>query len=90
MNAVLGDDKLTSDMVSEVRLDLFETIEEITSATGLLRESCNDFDNDNLGGATMCANDALEIVARMETRMSEIAARLATWIEFAEKEGGAS
>lgn len=88
MSAVLGKDRLTSDMVREVRLDLFETLEEIGSATGLLRESCDDFDHHSTLGATMCANDALEIVARMETRMSEIAARLAAWIEFAEQEGG--
>jgi len=85
----LGDDRLTSDMVREARLELFEAMEEICQATGLLREAYNDLDyNNSLGSARLCADDALEIVARMEAKFSEIAATLASWISYAEEEGG--
>ena len=79
---------MTSDMVREARLDLFDVIEEITQATGLLRESYMDFDQNSEVGAVMCANDALEIVARIESELSLIGVRLAGWIEFFEKGEG--
>ena len=87
MSPDLAADPITSDLVREARLELFETIEEISSATGLLRESYNDLDdNNNLLSATMTANDALEIIASLETKFSQIAASLASWIEYAENE----
>ena len=91
MSNDLGNESITSDMVREARLELFEAMEEICEATGLLRESCNDLDFCNsLGSAKLCADDALEIVSRLEAKFSDIAATLSKWIACAEEEGGAA
>ena len=84
----VNDNSMTSDMVREARLDLFDVIEEISQATGLLRESYIEFDGNCEVGAVMCANDALEIVARIESELSLIGVRLAGWIEMFEKGEG--
>lgn len=87
----MSEEAITSDIVREARLGLFECIEEISGATGLLRESIDDLDNGNsVIGAALCADDALEIISRMETKFSEIAAELAKWIAYAQQEGGAA
>lgn len=68
----------------KVRQDLADSVEDIGSALGLLRESINDTDSGNLGGGQMCASDALEILSTLETRFSQMAASLATWSNLEE------
>lgn len=65
----------------EVRDQLADTLEDIGSAMGLLRESSDDADRGNVPGAKMCASDALEIISGLESRFSVIAAYLANWSE---------
>jgi len=64
-----------------VREQLADTIEDIGSALTLLREGIGDAERGNLGGGKLCGSDALEILAGLETRFSEMAARLAMWTE---------
>jgi hypothetical protein len=83
-----GDPASGGDLVRNARLELFESIEEIAQATGLLREAYNDLESNNsLSSAKLCADDALEIVSRLEAKFSGIAANLAKWIAF-EEDGG--
>ena len=83
VKAVLNDDLLAFVRTDAraVRKDLADTIEEIGQAMGLLREAVDDADRDNLGGAQMCGSDALEILAGLETRFSQMAAKIARWSE---------
>lgn len=66
---------------NQIRKDLADTLEEIGSAMGLLRESADDLANGNLPGSVMCASDALEILSGLETTFSSLAARTATFSE---------
>lgn len=66
---------------SEVRAGLADTIEEMGSAMCLLRESVNDSINGNIPGAILCASDALEIISSLETRFSQLSARLAIFTD---------
>lgn len=66
---------------NQVRKDLADTIEEIGQAMGLLRESDDELQNGNHGGAFMCASDALEILSSLEATFSALAARLAIFSE---------
>lgn len=68
-------------MPREVRDQLADTLEEIGSAMGLLREAADDVNRGNVSGGKMCASDALEIISGLESRFSVIAAYLANWSE---------
>lgn len=70
----------------EVRCELAETIEDIGSAMSLLREATNDTESGNLIGGKLCGSDALEILSSLETRFSQMAAKLATWTESSNNE----
>ena len=63
--------------------ELADTIEDIGAAMGLLREAVDDTERGNLGGGKMCGSDALEILSNLETRFSQMAAKLAIWSECA-------
>ena len=63
----------------EIRGELGDTIEDIGSAMGLLREAINDTTAGALQSGKMCGNDALEIISSLEIRFSNIAAKLARW-----------
>lgn len=65
----------------EVRDQLADTIEEIGSAMGLLREADDDVKRGNVTGGKMAASDALEIISTLESNFSVIAAYLARWSE---------
>jgi hypothetical protein len=64
---------------SQIRADLCDSIEDIGSAMGLLRESITDADSGSLQSAQLCAADALEIIAALSSKFSELADSLATW-----------
>lgn len=66
---------------NQIRKDLADTIEEIGQAMGLLREADDDQANGNHAGACICASDALEILSRLETTFSALAARTARFSE---------
>ncbi len=65
----------------EVRKQLADTIEEIGSAMGLLREASDDVKRGNVVSGKMSASDALEIISNLESTFSVIAAYLARWSE---------
>jgi hypothetical protein len=64
-----------------VRLTLTETIEDIGTVMTLLREADTDDTSGNLSGSRIVASDALEILSSLETKFSEMAARLARYSE---------
>lgn len=70
----------------EVRIELTDSIEDIGNAMCLLREAIGDTERGNLASGKMCGSDALEILAQLETRFSQMAAKLAIWSEGAEGE----
>ena len=72
--------KAESTIPAIVRTELADTIEEVGSALGLLREAITDLNAGNTTGGIACAEDALGILAGLETAFSQQAARLATWI----------
>jgi hypothetical protein len=63
----------------EIRGELSDTIEDIGSAMGLLREAINDTTAGAIQSGKMCGNDALEIISLIEIRFSNIVAKLARW-----------
>lgn len=65
----------------ECREELADTIEDIGQAMSLLREAVTDEEEENICGGKLSASDALEIISNLESRFSEIAAKLATWSE---------
>ena len=71
-----------SETPRQVRAELADTIEEIGSAMGLLREAIDDTETGNEPGGKMCASDALAILSELETRFAEMAAKLAKWSEY--------
>jgi hypothetical protein len=83
VKAVANDDLLAfvRTEARAVRRDLADTIEEIGQAMGLLRESIDDADRDHLVGSQMCASDALEILSGLETKFSQLAAKVASFSE---------
>lgn len=66
---------------NQIRKDLADTIEEIGSAMGLLRESADDFSNGHILGSQMAASDALEILSGLESTFRALAARTAAFSE---------
>lgn len=73
-----------SEVPREIRRELTETIEEIGQAMGLLREATSDTDAGNLCGGQMCGHDAVEILATLESKFSDMAARLIRWSNMSE------
>ncbi len=66
-------------MPREIRRELTETIEEIGQAMGLLREAVNDTEAGNQAGGQLCGHDAVEILANLESKFSDMTARLVRW-----------
>ena len=64
-----------------VRVTLTETIEDIGTVMTLLREADTDETSGNHDGSRIVASDALEILSTLETKFSEMAARLARYSE---------
>ena len=73
---------ITNTSASTIRAELADTIEEIGQAMGLLREAQGDVATGNEAGAKMCGSDALEIISGLESKFSDLAARLAVWTEL--------
>lgn len=81
-------DSLTSDMLCEVRCEIPSLIEIVGEVSSQLAEAIQDIDyNNNLIGGQIVADDALESLARLETKVSEMSANVAKWLEWS-KEGG--
>jgi len=70
-----------SQIPTQVRSKLADTIEDIGEAMGLLRESIEDAEHGNIGGSKLAASDALEIISTLESRFSQLTADLARWSE---------
>jgi len=71
---------IITEPVRQLRANLGDTIEEIGSVMGLLREAITDVESGNLPGGVMCASDALSLLASLEARYSELTADLTRWI----------
>ena len=70
---------ITSTVPREVRAELADTIEEIGQAMGLLREAITDTEAGSVESAVLCGDDALEILSGLESKFSELAAKVAGW-----------
>jgi hypothetical protein len=75
--------KITSTIPKNVRTELCNSVEEIGQAMGLLREAITENDNGNHGGGQICASDAVEILAGLESKFSMMTAKLSTWSNIA-------
>jgi hypothetical protein len=64
-----------------IRSELADTIEDIGSAMGLLRESVNDAESGLVDSAKIAASDALDIISELEGKFAKIAQQLALWSE---------
>jgi len=76
-----GEGKKTAAVIYAARLELLNLIEEIGAAAGLLREACHDHENGNVGGAEMCCDDVVGMMATIESKAAEIGASLHKWVE---------
>jgi len=65
----------------QIRAELADTLEDIGGAMTILRESNDDIKSNREDVAKICASDALELIASLETRFAEITAKLARWSE---------
>jgi len=83
----MSTNEITSDMLNDVRWEIPCVIEEIGMLAGFLREAINDVNEGNIRGGYMVASDALESFAALESRMSEMAATVAKWVDAAREEG---
>jgi hypothetical protein len=63
--------------LNHIRRDLADTLEDIGSAMGLLREADDEISNGNSQGGKMCASDALDLVSGLEATFSALASRIA-------------
>lgn len=70
---------MSSDVPREVRWDLMESLEDIGSAIGLLREAIYDVDEGNVRGGKTVGSDALNLLTSLEERFSGMVERLAEW-----------
>jgi len=64
-----------------IRSELADTIEDIGSALGLLREATNDAELGNMHMAKNAADDALDLISELEGKFSKIGQQLAIWME---------
>jgi hypothetical protein len=70
-------------MLNDVRWEIPCVVEEIGMLAGFLREAINDVNEGNVRGGYMVAGDALESFAALESRLSEMSATVAKWVEAA-------
>ena len=76
-------DSLTADLLCEVRCEIPDLIEIVGEISSQLAEAIQDIDyNNNLIGGQIVADDALESLARLDTKVSEMQANVAKWIEW--------
>jgi hypothetical protein len=80
--------RLSNDMLAEAKYECLDLIELLGTLVGQLGEAVADSDSDNLLGASIVADDALLTFAEMETKLSEVAAKVAKWKQWADEEGG--
>jgi hypothetical protein len=72
----------TSDIICMARLQLQDLIEELGSASGLLREAYSDNENGNVGGAEMRCEDVVGIMATIASNALRIGADLHKWADY--------
>ena len=70
---------MSSDVPRDVRFDLMESLEDVGSAMGLLREAIDAADVGDARGGRMCGSDALNLLTSLEERFSGMVERLAEW-----------
>jgi hypothetical protein len=66
-------------IITDIRLEVAGTIEEIGQALGLLREAADDTRRGSIESGRLCADDAVEILGALEVKFSELTAKLAKY-----------
>jgi hypothetical protein len=70
----------TPDLLYDAQHTLLEITEELGATIAHLREALSDFNNGNLTGAEIVADDALLTLSNIERQSSEAAALVSRWI----------
>jgi hypothetical protein len=70
--------------ICAARMGLLVLMEELGAAAGLLREASDDCEGGNVGGARMCCDDVVEMMATIESKAAGIGAALCRWVEVGE------
>ena len=84
--------KPSGDLLLDARCEFHDLIELLGAASGQLREAHADHDTGNTQGAVIVADDLMNTLSELETKVSEVAAMVARWRSWAEQsleEGGA-
>jgi hypothetical protein len=76
-------DEIGSGMLAETRIEIPNLIEIVGEISSQLAEAIQDIDyNNNLIGGQIVADDALESLARLEAKVSEMGSNVAKWLAW--------
>ena len=68
------------DQLHQAQYALLDLLEDLGSAATQLREALSDFNDGNLQGASIVAEDAVLTLSNIEQKASDTAAQLSRWI----------
>jgi hypothetical protein len=78
-------ERVSNDLLCEAKYDCLDAMELLGAVVAQLREAVSDSDCDNDIGAAMVCDDALLTFAELETKLSDMAAKVAKWKSWAEE-----
>jgi hypothetical protein len=78
-------ERVSNDLLCEAKYDCLDLMELFGTLVGQLGEAVSDSDADNDLGATIVCDDALLTFAELESKLSDMAAKVAKWKTWAEE-----
>jgi len=78
-------ERVSNDLLCEAKYDCLDLMELFGTLVGQLGEAVSDSDVDNDLGATIVCDDALLTFAELESKLSDMAAKVAKWKTWAEE-----
>ena len=79
-------ERVSNDLLCEAKYDCLDVMELFGTLVGQLGEAVADSDSDNDLGAIVVCDDALLTFAEMESKLSEMASKVAKWKTWAEED----
>lgn len=79
-------ERVSNDLLCEAKYDCLDLMELLGQLVGQIQEALSDSDSDNNLGATIVCDDALFTFAELESKLSDMAAKVAKWKTWAEED----
>jgi hypothetical protein len=78
-------ERVSNDLLCEAKYDCLDVMELFGSLVGQLREAVSDSDADNDLGAIIVCDDVLLTFAELESKLGDMAAKVAKWKTWVEE-----